>query len=110
MKAPSWILSIPAAGFLFCAPAAAEDMNFLLINDCSSNIEEFQFSPPSKSTWSDNLMPEGYVLPAGNKVDVVIEDGRDHCEYDLRAVFSDGVEFEEFGVDLFDLGEWAFTD
>lgn len=110
MKTPSWILSIAAAGFLFNTPAAAEDMSFLLINDSSSDIEEFQVSPPSKSTWSDNLMPEGYVLPAGNEVDVVIEDGLDHCEYDLRAVFSDGVEFEEFGVDLCDLGEWTFTD
>ncbi|WP_416899409.1 MAG: hypothetical protein ACMVY4_06745 [Minwuia sp.] len=90
--------------------AAAEDMYFLLINESSADIVEFHVSPPSAGTWSDNLIPVGYVLPAGNEVEVAIEDGRDHCEYDIRAVFADGGTFEEYGADLCDLGSWTFTD
>jgi hypothetical protein len=99
-----------AAILCLSAPAAAEDLDFLLINASSSDITEFQVSPQSESRWSSNLMPSGYVLPAGNEVSVLIQDGRDHCEYDILAVFADGAKFEEFGANLCDLGEWTFTD
>lgn len=95
---------------LFSASAVAEDLTFTLINDTSYDIVEFQVSDPGDDIWSDDLMPNGYVLPAGNYVDVNIQDGEDFCEYDIKAVFDDGEEFVEYGVDLCALGEWTFTD
>lgn len=90
--------------------AMAEDLTFTLINASSSDIVEFQVSPPSEKSWTSNLIPAGYVLPAGNEIEVDIADGRDHCEYDIQAVFQDGSVFEEYDADLCDLGQWTFTD
>lgn len=90
--------------------AVAEDLYFLLINQSSSDIVEFHVSPPSESRWTDNLIPEGYVLPSGNEVEIAIEDGLDSCFYDIRAVFADGSTVEEYESDLCDLGQWTFTD
>ena len=67
-------------------------------------------SDPSDQYWSDNLMPAGYVLASGYEVDVLIADGQTNCEYDIKAVWDDGSEYEESGADLCELGEWAFTD
>ena len=106
------IIMLSAAFGLAVLPfsASAEDLSFELINNSSSDITEFHVSDPSDDTWSDNLMPSVYVLPAGYTVDVNITDGEDHCEYDIRATFEDGSEYEEYGVDVCDLGEWTFTD
>ncbi|ANK82723.1 MAG: hypothetical protein TEF_19435 [Rhizobiales bacterium NRL2] len=90
--------------------ARAENLYFLLINQSSADIVEFHVSPPDASRWTDNLIPDGYVLPAGNEVEVAIEDGQDHCAYDIRAVFADGEVFEEYDTDLCELGQWTFTD
>lgn len=98
------------AGLAFSLPAQAEDLEFLLINASSYDIVEFLVSDPADDYWSDNLIPDGYVLPAGNEVEVLIADGADYCEYDIRAVWEDGDEFTEMDVDLCDLGEWTFTD
>ena len=99
-----------AAMVAFAAGAAnAEDLEFELINDTDYDIVEFQVSATAERTWSSNLMPRGYVLPAGNSIDVEIEDGRRHCEYDIKAVFDDGDEVVEFDVDVCDLGRYTFT-
>ena len=106
------IAAITAFSFtaLGSAAAQAEDLEFLLINNSTADITGFHVSDPGDDYWSDNLIPEGYVLPAGNEIEVLIADGQDNCNYDIRAVWDDGSEFTEFEADLCDLGEWAFTD
>jgi hypothetical protein len=98
------------AAFVYAAPAQAEDLEFLLINASSADIIEFQVSDPGDDYWTDNLIPSGYVLPAGNEIEVLIADGQSNCNYDIRAVWDDGSEYVEYDSDLCDLGEWEFTD
>lgn len=94
----------------FCGTASAEDLSFTLINSSGYDVVEFHVSDPQDDTWSDNLMPDGYVLPDGNYVDVIIADGADYCEYDLRVVWDDGDEHVEYGSDICELGEWELTE
>jgi len=98
------------AAFIFSGPAQAEDLEFLLINASSADIIEFQVSDTADDYWSDNLIPTGYVLPAGNEIEVLIADGETTCSYDIRAIWDDGSEYVEYNADLCDLGEWEFTD
>ncbi|WP_293574261.1 hypothetical protein [Phaeobacter sp.] len=91
------------------APAFAEDLDFLLINESSADLVEFNVSPASSETWEDNLLAGGYLAP-DYEIEVLIADGATTCIYDIRGAFSDGSEAEDYGLDLCDLGEYTFTD
>ncbi|UWQ81212.1 hypothetical protein K3725_09535 [Leisingera sp. S132] len=91
------------------APAQAEDLEFLLVNDSSADLVEFNVSPASSDNWEGNLMEGGYLAP-GYEIDVLIADGATTCVYDIRGSFADGSEAEDYGLDLCDLGEYTFTD
>ncbi|OED50916.1 hypothetical protein AB838_00125 [Rhodobacteraceae bacterium (ex Bugula neritina AB1)] len=91
------------------APAFAEDLEFLLVNDSSADLVEFNVSPASSDRWEDNLIDGGYLAP-GYEIGVLIADGATTCVYDIRGSFADGSEAEDFGLDLCDLGEYVFTD
>lgn len=109
MKMISCVLSGFVLSALACGAASAEDLQFRLINNSGYDVVEFQVSDPGDEDWSDDLMPEGHVLPDGNYVDVVIADGADYCEYDLKVVWDDEDEYVEYASDICDLGEWELT-
>lgn len=93
----------------FQAPVYAEDLEFLLVNDSSADLVGFNVSPASSDNWEGNLMAGGYLAP-GYEIGVLIADGATTCVYDIRGSFADGSEAEDYGLDLCDLGEYAFTD
>lgn len=89
--------------------ALAEDLEFFLINDSSADLIGFNVSPASSDRWEDNLLEGGYLAP-GYEISVLIGDGLSTCVYDIRGQFSDGAEFEDYGLDLCDMGSYTFTD
>ena len=91
------------------APVSAQDLEFLLINDSSSDLIAFNISTAASPSWDKNLMRGGYLAP-GYEIDVVIADGEATCIYDIRGVFADGASVEDYGLDLCDMGEYIFTD
>lgn len=95
---------------VFATPALAQDLQFRLINASSSGVVEFYVSHSSTDQWEENLIPSGYVLPSGNYIDVDIADGRTTCLYDIKAVFEDSQQLEDFEIDACELGEYTFTD
>jgi len=98
-----WLSVAGAAG------ALADDLEFLLINESSSDLVGFNVSPASAGSWEENLLDGGY-LPPGNEIDVIIADGLSTCIYDIRGVFADDSTAEDYGLDLCELGEYSFTD
>lgn len=90
--------------------ASAEDLTFKLINKSSAGVTEFYVSHAGTKQWEESLIPEGSVLPAGNEIDVQIADGRATCEYDIRSVFEDGSDHEEYGLNLCELGSYTYSD
>ncbi|WP_226688292.1 hypothetical protein [Ruegeria arenilitoris] len=94
---------------LFASTASAEDLVFLLGNESSVDLVEFNVSASASSKWEANLLQGDYIAP-GYEADVLIADGLTTCVYDIRGAFSDGSSAEDYGVDLCDLGEYAFTD
>jgi hypothetical protein len=93
----------------FAAPAVAEDLEFLLVNNSSSALTGFYVSAASSEHWEENLL-EGRILASGYEVTVTIADGLSTCIYDLRGVFQDGDVLEDLSLDLCELGEYTFTD
>lgn len=104
----NFILAAAAAALtLSVAQAAAEDLDFSLVNDTDTPITGFFVSPASSNDWENNLMTGG-ILDAGYETDVYIADGLSTCVYDIRAVFSDGEALEDYGLNLCELGSYTF--
>ena len=95
--------------FLITTPAAADDLEFLLINEASVDLVAFHVSPSASFSWEENLLEGGYLAP-GYEVDVLIADGLSTCMYDIRGNLADGSEAKDYNLDLCELGEYAFTD
>ncbi|WP_421881419.1 hypothetical protein [Pacificispira sp.] len=51
---------------------------------------------------------EGDVLPSPGEVTVTTADGRENCEYDIRTKFADGAFYEDYNLDLCEMGEYVF--
>ncbi len=86
--------------------ALAEDLEFMLTNLTSANVEEFYVSHVGTDDWEENLI-EGAYLPSGNEVSVNIMDGRLTCAYDIQIVFDDGDVIEDYDLNLCDLGGYT---
>lgn len=101
--------AVLTATVLMATSAVAEDLEFLIVNETSVDLVEFNVSPASSQSWEENLLSGGY-LASGYEVDVLIADGLSTCVYDIRGSFSDGETVEDFGLDLCELGEYPFSE
>lgn len=98
---------VAAMAFAIATPAVAQDLEFWLINLTDTPIVGFYVSPEDSSDWGENLM-EGYYLDVDSEVSVIVADGLTTCIYDIATEFDDGTSFEDYGLDLCELGEYAF--
>ena len=103
------LLGAALAALTSASAAVAEDLEFFLINESSADLIGFNVSAASSDSWEDNLLEGGYLAP-GYEIGVLIADGLETCVYDIRGQFSDGADFEDYGLDLCDLGSYTFTD
>jgi opacity protein-like surface antigen len=74
-------IAAAAAAFLLATPALAEDLHITVMT-------ELYVSHVGTNSWEENILPESAEPGASQPVD--IEDGRSTCNYDIKAVFSDG--------------------
>jgi hypothetical protein len=87
--------ALAASALAFAAaPAQAEDVHFLLINQSGYDLYEFYASPTDVSSWEEDILGAD-ILATGESVEVIIADGRTQCDYDLRMVFEDGDVLED---------------
>ena len=103
------IMFIAAAlSMSMATPVMAEDLQFKLINMAGSDIVAFHVSHTGTKKWEENLL-SGHYLPSGNEIDIVIGDGRTTCVYDIKTKFRDGDSFEDYDLDLCELGSYTFN-
>ncbi len=96
-----------ALSLAIVAPAAAEDLEFTLINTSGVDITAFHVSHTETDDWEENLLGGG-ILADGYEIDVLIADGLTTCVYDILTEFADGDAYEDYGVDLCSLGSYTF--
>ncbi|MBB4266077.1 hypothetical protein [Roseospira visakhapatnamensis] len=89
------------------APAMAEDLEFMLINTSGVDITAFHVSDAGSESWEDDLL-DGAILPDGHEVGVIITDGLTTCDYDIRTEFADGDVYEDYGLNLCEMGSYTF--
>ena len=91
-------------------PAAAQNVEFTLINNSSQSLHYFYTAPSNTSEWGDDLLGPDGTLEAGYQGTVFIGDGSDQCLYDFRFETGEGALLEVFEVDICELESYTLTD
>ena len=102
------LFAVTAALALIAAPALAEDLQFVLINNSSVNLHQLYVSETASDAWGEDILGQD-ILEAGMQATVTITDGLSVCDYDLRFVAEDGSEATGT-QNLCELGTFTLTD
>jgi len=82
---------LAAAAPAIASAQVTEPVSFTLNNNTSHDLISLYISVVSTNDWEEDIFGDG-VLDAGDSIEVTIDDDLADCEYDLKAVFSDGDE------------------
>ena len=99
------------AGLFFlvsAAPSQAENRNVRIINETGSTMMEFYASNVGETSWEEDILGRD-VLPAGDSINMNIDDGTGYCLYDFKAVFADGDVITKDDVDVCEIASFRFT-
>ena len=88
-------------------PAAALDRRVTIVNDTGYTITRFYGSNKGTDSWEEDILGED-VLPSGSNVTINFDDATGYCVYDFKAVFEDGDEVVEKGVNVCETGKFTF--
>lgn len=89
--------------------AQALDRRVKIINSSSYDIYEFYASNTGSNSWEEDILGKN-ILPAGNSVNINIDDGTGYCKYDFKAVFEDGDEVVSADNNVCELAQFTFTN
>lgn len=92
------------------APAAAQTVEFTVINNSSVDLHYFYTTPSNDNNWGTDLLGETGILQAGYQATATIGDGSDQCLYDFRFVMSNGSELVEPKIDICKLSSYTIND
>ena len=91
-------------------PAAAQNVEFTLINNSSQSLHYMYAAPSETTDWGDDLLGDTGTLESGDQGVVFIGDGSDQCLYDFRFETAEGGELDAYEVDICELGSYTLTD
>lgn len=91
-------------------PAAAQTVEFTVINNSSYDLHYFFTTPSNESNWGGDLLGESGILEAGYQATATIGDGSDQCLYDFRFVMENGAELVEPQIDICTLNSYTIND
>jgi hypothetical protein len=84
------------------------NQRFLLNNGSPRTMTHFYASPSNTDDWEEDIFGSS-VLSSNDSIWVIIQDLRETCRYDFRAVFSDGSESTHYGINVCSLAEYTFN-
>ncbi|UJW84368.1 hypothetical protein [Devosia sp. SL43] len=91
-------------------PAAAQTVEFTLINNSSVSLHYFYTTPSNEDSWGEDLLGADGTLEPGYQGTVTIGDGSDQCLYDFRFESGEGDLLEVPEVDICSLSSYTLTD
>lgn len=92
------------------APAAAQTVQFTVINNSSYDLHYFFTTPSNQDNWGEDLLGETGILEAGYQATATIGDGSDQCLYDFKFVMDNGAELIEPQIDICSLNSYTIND
>jgi hypothetical protein len=97
-----------AIATVFALPALAEDRRVEIVNDTGVTMTRFYGSHQKTDDWEEDILGDDMLYP-GQSVVINFDDGTGYCLFDFRAVFEDGDEVVEYGVDVCDIGTFTYN-
>ncbi|MEH6772994.1 MAG: hypothetical protein V7668_03640 [Cereibacter changlensis] len=88
-------------------PAAAADRRVQIVNETGFTMVEFYGSNKGSQSWEEDILGQD-VLEDGQSVMINFNDDSGYCQFDFRAVFDDGDEVVEAGVNVCEIGSFTF--
>ena len=112
--ATSAVVPMPTIGAAHAKPATrgcndGKNRRVRMINATSYTIERLYGSNVNRRTWEEDVLGEGVLRP-GNSVVVNWDDGTCLCEFDIKAVYSDGDTSIKNAIDVCRLSSFRFTE
>lgn len=103
------VVALAVAATAVTAWAQSYDRRVQIVNATSETMMYFYASTVDAATWEEDILGDA-VLPSGNSVIINIDDGSGYCRYDFRAVFADGSEAVQAGVNVCEVATFTFQD
>ncbi|MBZ4690696.1 MAG: hypothetical protein JG765_1947 [Cereibacter sp.] len=103
---PACLLSLGLLG-AGAGPAAAADRRVQIVNNTGFTMVEFYGSNKGSQAWEEDILGQD-VLEDGQSVVINFNDDSGYCKFDFRAVFEDGDEVVEAGVNVCEIGSFTF--
>lgn len=94
---------------MIATSAQALDRRVTIVNNSSYDIVEFYASNKGTNDWQEDIFGDK-MLPAGNSVQINIDDGSGYCKFDFLAVFEDGDKVISKNNNVCALGTFTFND
>jgi len=93
------------------AAAAADGKNrkVLVENISNATLRELYASPITSKTWEEDLLGQRTLSP-GQSISANVDNGTTECNYDLKAVMSNGTEHVKRGVNVCAVSKWTIGD
>ena len=86
------------AAFAICLALPATAGSFEMVNESGYTITGVYAGPSNESSWGANVL-EGRIA-TGKTVVISLDSAGYGCIWDLKYVFSDGDEYDEYEVDI----------
>jgi hypothetical protein len=81
--------------------------SFRLTNGQSESIHNFYASPSNVSSWEEDILGDDILYP-DSTIRVSVDDNRESCLYDFKAIFENGTESTHYGINICDLSSYTF--
>jgi hypothetical protein len=101
--------AVVVSSLVLAGAANAENRKVKIINETSSDLNEFYASNVGTTDWEEDILGEDLV-PAGGSVTINMDDGSGYCKFDFKGVFVDDSEATVEGIDVCEVGVVRFTE
>lgn len=100
--------ALVAALLASALPAGAqEDRKVEIVNDTGVTMLKFFGSNQKSDSWEEDILGDD-VLSPGQSVVINFDDGTGYCLFDFRAVFDDGDELIDRGINVCEIGLFRY--
>ena len=94
---------------LAATTAQAQDRHVRIINETRYVMVHFYASNVSVNSWQEDILGDDVVQP-GHDVNINIDDGTGHCEYDFKAVFNNGAVLVRHHVNVCKISYYRYSE
>jgi hypothetical protein len=102
------VLSLPIVSFNISSALADDQRDFTVVNNTSTTLEALFVSSSGSTTWGENVLDES--IPTGASTALNYMGEASDCLFDIKGIFSDGVETEDRRVDFCKVSTYTFND